>query len=387
MSVAPQAEVATGEEVTRHRHSVEELLRSRFGAIASSWPSFADAGPTAEDAAPAGTGLIDSLDLPSGLASATFAGGKRLRPTLAFLGFWAGGGVTDSADHQRVISISAALELLHVFALVHDDVMDQSRSRRGRPTAHRSFAEQHSASNAAGDSARFGENLAILLGDLAHAEAERLIADCPVAIRAHWATMITELITGQFGDLAGAADRSRDVGRAQLIAGLKSGGYTIRRPLELGALAAGAGPARMHRLSEFGQHVGIAFALRDDLLGVWGDPEVTGKPAGDDLLEGKPTVIIALAAHWLPPAHQPLLDRVGTSDLHPDDIAELQYRLRDCGVEAEVEKMITHHVERGIACLGSDILTSNPSDDPDPIVAAPRDELIRLASMVGWRDR
>jgi geranylgeranyl diphosphate synthase type I len=229
--------------------------------------------------------------------------------------------------------------------------------------------------------------MAVLLGDLAHAEADRLIADCSAELRQRWHAMIIELINGQVRDLAGAAGRNRDPRQALLVAQLKSGAYTIQRPLELGAVAAGADPAELAVLSKYGAEIGTAFALRDDLLGIWGDPEVTGKPNGDDLVAGKPTVIIALAHQRLPASGRALLARIGTPDLDLSDIAALQRMIDACGVRAEVESMIDRHVARAVAAL-QDIRTTaaradgEPSGDADTVAL-----MIRLAHQVAWRDR
>ncbi|HEY9289801.1 MAG TPA: polyprenyl synthetase family protein [Microlunatus sp.] len=325
------------------------------------------------------------VDLPELLATLIHSGGKRIRPLMAYLGFWASGRTEPDED---VVRIGAALELLHSFALVHDDVMDESPSRRGHPTTHTRAAADHRALDAAGGSKRFGESIAILLGDLAHAEADDLIADCPTPVRAKWRALVGELIRGQLGDLTGAADRARDPELALSVAGLKSGGYTIQRPLELGAIAANADEAVRRSLSAYGREIGWAFALRDDILGVWGDPKVTGKPAGDDLVSGKPTVIIALADQRLAPAEHSLLSRIGTTDLLPADVKELQQAIRTAGIEADVEAMITHHVERGIGYL-ADLPAARlvrPSSDPTS-GTEPISHLVRIARQVAWRDR
>jgi geranylgeranyl diphosphate synthase type I len=328
------------------------------------------------------------IDLPGMLAELITTGGKRLRPILAFLGFRAGGGPEGAAAEAELIKLSAALELLHSFALVHDDVMDESTSRRGRPTAHVGMAQVHRELGGAGRSDRFGESIAVLLGDLAHAEADRLIAECPPEIRSRWHTMIIELINGQVRDLAGAAGRHRDPRQALLVAQLKSGAYTIQRPLELGAAAAGADPAVLAVLSEYGHEVGSAFALRDDVLGVWGDPAVTGKPSGDDLVAGKPTVIIALAEQRLPRPGRVLLGRIGTSELSTADVGVLQRMIDECGVRAEVETMIDQHIGRALAALHSldpgarSVIDPDSSEDRGTIGL-----MVRLAHHVGWRDR
>ncbi|WP_245665434.1 polyprenyl synthetase family protein [Actinoplanes subtropicus] len=231
-----------------------------------------------------------------GLARTTrdlvLAGGKRLRPTFAYWGWRA---VSDDPV-EPVLPALAALELMHTFALVHDDVMDESATRRGRPTAHRIFARQHGA--------RFGESAAILVGDLCLVWADQLLARTPMpaatlfAVRARYDRMRVEAVAGQYLDVLGERDPGQwSVERALLVARLKTASYSVQRPLQFGlALAGPASQAALDDVFErYGALVGEAFQLRDDLLGVFGDPAVTGKPAGDDLRSGKPTVLRLLA--------------------------------------------------------------------------------------------
>lgn len=382
-----------------HLLRVDHLLSERVVALEEDWTggqseTWCDDRDTCHDIGNddpdnrCSAGLSASIDLAQLLNELISSGGKRIRPTLSFLGFWIAGGRPGSVAEQTVTRLGAALEMLHTFALVHDDVMDESASRRGHPTAHVRLAQEHLQASAQGEARRFGESMATLLGDLAHAEADALIAECPSEVRARWQMMIVELIRGQFSDLAGAADRSRDPGQALLIARLKSGGYTIQRPLELGATAAGARPELLELLSEFGREVGAAFALRDDMLGVWGDPRVTGKPAGDDLLSGKPTMIIALARNRLAPADRKLLDQTSSSSLEPEQIRTLQQAIRESGVAAEMEQMISHHVHRSFEIL--DQLSPGAPNEAYPDQAAaydPAAALARITHQVAWRDR
>jgi len=320
--------------------------------------------------------ILGELDLPALLHQLLASGGKRIRPIMAALGWAACGGRPGGGSEDRLASIGAALELLHAFALIHDDVMDEADQRRGRPTAHVLAAALHQVAGGRGSPARFGESIAILLGDLALAEADQLIGDLPRPVRRRWRQLTVELVCGQRGDLAGSAMPPPDLDQAARVARLKSGRYTVRRPLELGAAVAGADPALLDRLSRYGDELGTAFALRDDVLGVWGDPAVTGKPAGDDLLSGKPTMIMALAVRRLDGPDRALVDRVGTPALGPDDVAELQHLLDRSGVRAEVEQLIGDHVDRGLAALDC-------ADLAEPAVA----ELTRMAQRIAWRDR
>ncbi len=382
-----------------HLLRVAQLLDQRVAGLERNWlvppsaPSIAGDGVGSANSDGSGkrprpAGLATSIDLADLLSELICSGGKRIRPTLCFLGFWIAGGRPGSLTERSVVKIGAALELLHTFALVHDDVMDGSNRRRGRPTSHVRLAHQHIQAAGWGEAQRFGTNMATLLGDLAHAEADALVAGCPADVRGCWQKMIIELIQGQFSDLAGAADRSRDLEQALLVARLKSGGYTVQRPLELGATAAQARPELVNQLSAFGREIGAAFALRDDILGIWGDPQITGKPAGDDLLSGKPTVIIALAQRRLPQNAQQLLERVGSDISRPDDVAVLQEAIRDCGIQADVEEMISHHLDRGLEVL--DLLSTHlpqaaPANGTNP--QGPIAALARIAHQAAWRDR
>ena len=217
-----------------------------------------------------------------------------------------------------MVQAGAALELLHIFALIHDDVMDESASRRGQPSVHTLAAQLHLHSAARGNARRFGESIAVLVGDLAHAEADHLVTELPRPMRRIWRLLVIELVQGQSRDITGTAAGRRDLAHARQVARMKSGAYTVQRPLQLGRRGgrrrrAGGRP----RITRYGREVGEAFALRDDLLGVWGDPRLTGKPAGDDLLSGKPTVILSLADERLRGSDRTLLARVGTPRAQP----------------------------------------------------------------------
>ncbi len=328
--------------------------------------------------ASSGTGSVDILhdrDLPEMLRSITLAGGKRIRPSMSFWG-WVTTGGRAGDGLADVIQVGAALELLHIFALVHDDVMDESASRRGQPSVHTEAAQLHRHSAARGDARRFGESIAVLLGDLAHAEADHLVAELPAAMRRIWRLLVIELVHGQSRDLTGTAAGRRDLGHARQVARMKSGGYTVERPLQLGAAAAGADEFMINAITRYGREVGEAFALRDDLLGVWGDPRLTGKPAGDDLLSGKPTVILSLASDWLTGSARELLARVGTPGLSPVDVARLQDALAASGVVEAIESRISGHVCAAMAAL------DHPALDPDGVAG-----LTQMANRIAWRDR
>lgn len=327
--------------------------------------------------APAGEPDIlggDPGDLPAWLHTLLVGGGKRLRPQMCHWGFVASGGTLGTRDHDHVVRVAAALETLHLFAIVHDDVMDQSDERRGHPSAHVVAAARHRAAGGHGDPQRFGENIALLLGDLAHSEADRLVHTLPSVMRDYWYELNLELIVGQRADLTGAAARRTDLGHAEAVAALKSGAYTIERPLQLGALAAGATPQQRETLGRFGWHLGRAFAWRDDVLGVWGDHAVTGKPSGDDLREGKSTLIWVLGTERVTGEAAAAMERVGTPEAQEADVPLLQRALEETGVRREVEDRIAAEIDAAEAVLASSSLA------PEGIAG-----LLETARLVAWR--
>ncbi|HZR13143.1 MAG TPA: polyprenyl synthetase family protein [Acidimicrobiia bacterium] len=300
-------------------------------------------------------------------------GGKRLRPAFCHWGHVGAGGDPDDPD---AVTAGAGFELLHAFALLHDDVMDGSASRRGRPAAHVALAVEHAQCGWNGESRRFGEGLAVLLGDLAFAYADVLVRDLDPAARAVWTDLRVELTMGQYLDVTGAARRDRDLVRARRVARFKSGLYTVERPLHLGAALAGRLDDLAPTYTAYGRPLGEAFQLRDDLLGVFGDTATTGKPVGDDLREGKPTLLLALATRRCPVGGRPLLARVGRDDLRDDEIDDLRTLFEDCGARGAVEVAIERRVERALGVLRA-----------APIVDEARDALHELALAAAWRER
>jgi geranylgeranyl diphosphate synthase, type I len=257
--------------------------------------------------------------LASAARNAVLSPGKRIRPSFAFWG-WAGavGGPRPVAD---ILPALAALELLHAFALVHDDVMDESPVRRGRPTAHCALTQAHVRSRLRGDASRFGESGAILVGDLCLVWADELMAQAAVPVEALRAarrvydSMRAEAIAGQFLDVLGEATHAWTVERALLVTRLKTAGYTVMWPLLFGATLGGVAThpgqgALTDTYRAYGQAVGEAFQLRDDLLDLYGEPEVLGKPTGADVVKGKPTVLLQLARSLADPAQGAELDRL-----------------------------------------------------------------------------
>lgn len=300
------------------------------------------------------------------------AGGKRLRPAFCYWAFVGAGG---DPDDPRVIDAGAAFELLHAFALMHDDVMDDSGTRRGLETIHAEFADRHEQNGWGGESRRFGEGVAILVGDLAHVFADRVLPDGPPELAAVWDELRIELNIGQYLDVLGTARADRDEAGARRIARYKSGKYTIERPLHVGAALAGRFADLAEPLSGYGDPLGEAFQLRDDILGVFGDSALTGKPVGADLLEGKPTPLLAVAVARADRPQRTLLDRIGNASLSPVEVADLQAVLVDTGARAAIESSIERLTDLAVAAIRE-----------APVTAEASNALVTLARYVAERE-
>lgn len=281
------------------------------------------------------------------LTDLVMAGGKRLRPAFCHWGFVGAGG---DPDDPAIVDAGAAFELLQGFALVHDDVMDGSAVRRGAPAVHRRFADRHAGEGWAGESRRFGEGAAILIGDLSLVYADHVLPDGPPEMHRLWDELRVEVNIGQYLDLAGTANGRSDRPNAHRIARYKSGKYTIERPLQLGATLARR-PDLVEPLGRYGDPLGEAFQLRDDVLGVFGDPSRTGKPVGDDLREGKPTLLLAVVHERAVDGSRDLLARVGDPMLDDLAVSDLQRLLVDTGSLEVVEAEIASLAARAVAAL------------------------------------
>jgi len=346
----PAGLLAVGEQVSA---CIDSLLEAELGRWSRVDPDLA---------AP-----IDSL------AALVRAGGKRLRPAFCHWAYVGAGG--DPAD-KAVVHAGAALELLHTFALVHDDVMDGSLTRRGLPAVHRQFMATQERNGWVGESRRFGEGAAILIGDFAFVWSDLLLGDVTPSVRAVFDELRIELCVGQYLDLAAAARGANDLERAARIERYKSGKYTVERPLHLGAALAGRFDELAPHFSAFGVPLGEAFQLRDDLLAIFGDAETIGKPVGDDLREGKRTPLIAMAAERASGAEQALIARLGAPDLSDDEVQALTDLLDRCGARAAIEARIDTLVEESLAALAA-----------APITDEARTALTELGEYVAWRDR
>lgn len=298
------------------------------------------------------------------LATDLTAGGKRLRPAFCFWGRVAAGGLPDDVD--PLVNAAASLDLLHVSALVHDDVMDGSDLRRGMPAAHRQFELLHHSSGWLGESDAFGRAGAILLGDLLLMWSAEMLQQAGLPATAVDAAlpvlqaMRTEVTCGQFLDVvAQSHNPSRHgvelaIDEAQRVVEFKSARYTVQRPCQFGAVLGGADDRLQAALAAYGSPLGRAFQFRDDLLGVFGDPELTGKPAGDDLREGKRTLLVAYTHAQTTDAGRELLDaRLGRSDLTDDEVTRLRAVITDSGARELVETMINNQLDESLTALAS----------------------------------
>jgi geranylgeranyl diphosphate synthase type I len=294
------------------------------------------------------------------------AGGKRLRPAFCLSGFLAAGG--NPALEPVAVDAAAALELLHAFALLHDDVLDDSPLRRGEPTAHERHAAAHRAAGWAGEPRRFGEGVAVLAGDLAHTYADRLVSALSPAAREIWHELRTEMIIGQYVDIRVAAERIADPRLSRWIAVCKSGRYTVHRPLALGAAIAGRLDLA-HAFERYGTALGEAFQLRDDLIGAFGDSALSGKPAGLDFDQQKMTLLVTLA--------MPRDDRIARLLAGQSaDGATLAQIITDLDMRGEVERRIDLLVQQAQAVIMA-----------APLDPGWRDELARAAVQIAYRQK
>ena len=340
-AVAEPANLPTSAATLTDRVTVElaAFLAERTGRLADISP---DLGPLAQAA-----------------EAAVLTGGKRLRPTFAYWG-WRCVHPAAAAGEADLIRAAAALELLHACALVHDDVIDSSDTRRGQPAAHVRFRHFHREQGWPGSERSFGAAGAILLGDLLLSWSEELFhsaigclpPDRAGAAAAEFDLMRTEVVAGQFLDMVAQARGAFDPDEALRVVEFKTSKYTVQRPLLLGAAAAGGSPELAAALSAYGLLIGEAFQLRDDLLGVFGDPAQTGKPAGDDLREGKRTLLVALACQAADRAQRAVLQAgVGDPALSADGVARVREVLRQTGAYERVEQRIVERAEEAARCL------------------------------------
>lgn len=307
--------------------------------------------------------------------------GKYVRSTFAYLG-WLCGRPESGAAAQA----SASLELLHAFALIQDDVMDESVSRRGRPTVHVQLAGWHRTTGRRDDSDRFGRSAATLLSDLCLIWAEQMLRETGLPEQALqrgrpvYDLMRSELAVGQFSDLLNDGALAPSLSVVLDIARRKSGNYSVRRPLELGAALAGCPAEVTTALERYGTAIGEAFQLRDDLLGVFGDPAVTGKPLGDDLRQHKATSVVVLARELASPAQRRSIEALATPPVAEADqlawVEQWQRLIEDTGARDRIEQLIADRAATGAAALQAAYLPS-----------LPKQALLLLADRCTARDR
>jgi geranylgeranyl diphosphate synthase type I len=336
--------------------------------------------------APLGSDLTPLLDA----ARRAVAGGKRLRPAFAYWGWRAAGGSAEAPD--AIVKAGAAIELVHASALVHDDVMDASAIRRGNPAAQHVFTQSRTAAAAAGQASvpgsasaagsraapgtaaapaspppsdrasapasRFGNSAAILLGDLLLSWSDELLCQADVKARRlaearhYFDKLRTEVVAGQYLDVLAQTTSGHSAADAMRVVRYKSAKYTVERPLQFGAALAKASPELLRALSSYGVPLGEAFQLRDDILGVFGETALTGKPSGDDIREGKRTLLMARAYVKSGPAQRAVLDRhVGNPSLDAEGVAAVQRVLRDTGALASVETVIAELTRAALAAI------------------------------------
>ena len=292
-------------------------------------------------------------------------GGKRLRPAYCYWSYVAAGG--DGSHREPVLQVAASLDLLHVSALVHDDFIDAADTRRGKPAAHRQYEALHLERGGRGSAREFGASASVLLGDMLLMWSadmfDRSGAPGLDAAREELGRMRAEVTAGQFLDISaahGVADDADALAVAERVLEYKSASYSIRRPALIGARLAGASDEAYGALARFGAHIGPAFQLRDDVLGIWGDEDVTGKPTGGDLREGKATVLVLTALERADEAAGRRLRAVlGAKDAADDDVAEAAAIVEATGARAHVEELIDRHLADGLEAIGDAPLTDD----------------------------
>ncbi|MGX7825841.1 polyprenyl synthetase family protein [Actinokineospora sp. 24-640] len=281
------------------------------------------------------------------------AGGKYIRSAFLMAGWSCG-----AAESPAALRAAASVELLHGFALLQDDVMDESETRRGAPSAHVRFARWHHAAGLSGSARRFGESAAVLAGDLCLVWADRLLResglgeDLVARVRPRYDALRAELAVGQFRDLVNDARRQPRLDDVLAVARAKSGDYTVRRPLELGAELAGCPRATVAALGRYGSAVGEAFQLCDDLLGLFGSPRATGKPVGDDLRAGKATSVVVIAEERADAAQRRELRTLARQPVLTDDhIARYLGLITETGAPEHVRHLIDRRLDEATAAI------------------------------------
>ncbi|MCL2784496.1 MAG: polyprenyl synthetase family protein [Propionibacteriaceae bacterium] len=302
----------------------------------------------------------DRLDLVWDQVRHFAGGGKRIRPAFCYWGYVA---ATEGNEEpsKAVLDVAASLDLLHMSALIHDDLVDDSDTRRGGPSAHRLAEAVHRNEHWQGDSEHFGKSAAVLLGDIlftwsvSMAEQASLSKDQLKRARPYLDVMRSEVLAGQFLDLFAETKplSAEDViADARMVMEYKTAKYTVARPVQIGAALGMANEDMLQSLGVFGNHIGQAFQMRDDVLGVFGDPEVTGKPAGDDIRAGKKTLMIGYALRDATPNQVIRLENLlGKQDLRDSEIEQARHILVSSGAVQNTEKAIAAEAAAGMRLL------------------------------------
>lgn len=341
------------------------LVRGRLDRELEAW--LGERRATLGRTSPEATQLVDEVGrLVSG-------GGKRLRPALLILAHEACGG----GDDGLALRMGLAIELLHTYLLIHDDIMDQALTRRAHATTHAAFADRHRVQGRRGDPAHFGRSVAILAGDLAHTWAVELSRQAPEAVTRAFDAMCEEVIGGQYLEMLLPHRQEPEEPELLRALRLKSGRYSVERPVELGALLAGATPRVVAGLRSWGEAAGEAFQLQDDVLGTFGDADAVGKPVASDLAEGKFTFLVFHAlAGAAPEDREWLRGALGREDFDQGDLERARSVIRGSGGLAAVEEMIRERLDRGRRAL-----------DEVPLPAPAREPFLGFLDYLKERDR
>jgi len=342
-------------ETTRQVDAVQDSFRSLLADFRDQletrlqqWLTEKEAEAAAESGA--------SRELTETLTRFVARDGKRIRPALLYYTYSACGGQSD----EKVMPMAMSVELLHTYLLIHDDIMDHADVRRGEPAAHVIYTELHRDQGWQGSSEHFGESVAILLGDLAQTYSLELYSSVDLApevageFRQQFSVMCQEVVLGQYLEMTAGYREHLEEDELLRVLRMKSGRYSVERPVQLGYLLAGAPEATRQALEVYGLQMGEAFQLQDDLLGMFGDAKTVGKPVGADLVEGKFTLVIHHAMRHLADTDRAVLQRaLGNPNLDPDEMARVQGLIEASGARQKVQDMVEERLNQAREALAT----------------------------------